>query len=386
VVVAIHSDPARSSGVLDVLGRLPGAISAAGPNANVVALMADATAAVQAVGTGVAPRPSMQLWTPPTPDAPGAQPGTAMSGTVTLYHGTTDRGADSIRSRGIDLSVQRDRTDFGTGFYTTPDHWDARRMARKRAQAHGGVPVVLRFDVPAEELNEMSGIWFPRASREYQEFVRMMRLKGRRHAFDWVRGPVLYGVRDFLAGGEVNASGDQVSFHTPRAAQVLAAQLVGERSVRPAGPNGFECRCGENHWGIHGAAGLLPWYRDSDGMDWFLLQQRGRGDYAGTWGLLGGAREADESAEQAAIREAAEEGGLHPSAYTVLGSFVDDHGGWAFTTVFAVVSSRDIAFRRNRETSRLEWVRRDWVPTLDLHPGLAATWNELMRAFLGRFA
>lgn len=111
----------------------------------------------------------------------------------------------------------------------------------------------------------------------------------------------------------------------------------------------------------------------------------GTRDYAGTWGLLGGAREADESAEQAAIREAAEEGGLHPSAYTVLGSFLDDHGGWGFTTVFAVVDSRDIGFRRNRETSRLEWIRRDWVQTLDLHPGLAATWNELMRVFLGRF-
>jgi len=60
-----------------------------------------------------------------------------MSGTVTLHHRTTDRGADSIRSRGIDLSVQWDRTDFGTGFYTTPDHWDARRVARKRTRAHG---------------------------------------------------------------------------------------------------------------------------------------------------------------------------------------------------------------------------------------------------------
>jgi 8-oxo-dGTP pyrophosphatase MutT (NUDIX family) len=116
--------------------------------------------------------------------------------------------------------------------------------------------------------------------------------------------------------------------------------------------------------------GLLLWYRDGAGADWFLLQQRARGDYAGTWGLLGGAREAHESAEQAAIREAAEEGGLHPGAYVVLGSFLDDHGGWGFTTVFAAAHSRDIEFRRNRETSRLEWIRRDWVQTLDLHPGL----------------
>jgi 8-oxo-dGTP pyrophosphatase MutT (NUDIX family) len=379
VAVSSHSDPGRSARVLDTLRDLPAAISAAGPSGNAVALLSDATAVVQAIGTGASPRPAMQIW---MPAAPGAS--ATMSGIVTLYHGTTDRGADSIRNRGVDLSVQRDRTDFGTGFYATPDDWDARRMARKRAQSHGGSPVVLRFDVPAEALNRMSGIWFPHANIEYQEFVRMMRLKGRRHSYDWVRGPVLYSVRDFLAGGEVNTSGDQISFHTPQAAELLDTHLVEERAVRRAGRNGFDCACGENHWGRHGAAGLLLWHRDAAGVDRFLLQQRGRSDHPGTWGLLGGAREQDESAERAAIREAVEESGIDPAAFTVLGSFLDDHGGWSYTTVFAVADSRNIDFRLNRETRRLEWVRRDQVHMLNLHPGLAATWSDVLKEFLGR--
>jgi hypothetical protein len=290
VAVADASDPGMSSRILDVLGSLPEGISALGPQGNIEAFLSNAAADVTAIRTGVEPQ-AIEMWS-----ASAGSELNEWSGTVTLYHGTTDRDAESIRSEGIQLAVQQRRTDFGTGFYTTPDHWDARRMARRRAQARGGAPVVMRFDVPAERLNEMSGMTFPGPSQEYQDFVRMMRnTQGLRHTFDWVSGPVLYGVRDFRLGGEFTASGAQVSFHTSRAVQLLTAHLVDERGVRRAGSNGFDCPCGENHWGIDGAAGLLPWYRDSVGADWFLLQERGSGDYAGTWGLLGGAREPNET-------------------------------------------------------------------------------------------
>lgn len=72
--------------------------------------------------------------------------------------------------------------------------------------------------------------------------------------------------------------------------------------------------------------------------------------------------------------------------YTIPGSFLDDHGDRGFTTVFAVVNARDTGFRRSRETSRLEWIRRDRAATLDLRPGLAATWNELVHVVLGRYS
>ncbi len=67
-----------------------------------------------------------------------------------------------------------------------------------------------------------------------------------------------------------------------------------------------------------------------------LLQHRAEwSHHGGTWGLLGGARHSAETAEQAAAREATEESGLDPRSYTVTGRFVDDHGGWSYTTVIA---------------------------------------------------
>ncbi len=89
------------------------------------------------------------------------------------------------------------------------------------------------------------------------------------------------------------------------------------------------CAQGHRHWGVHGAAGLLLWHGGA-----VLLQHRALwSHHGGTWGLLGGARRRAETAEQAAAREAAEEAGLPPGSYTVTGTYVDDHGGWSYTTV-----------------------------------------------------
>src|SRR5690606_24752726 len=50
------------------------------------------------------------------------------------------------------------------------------------------------------------------------------------------------------------------------------------------------CGLGHTHWGRFGAAGLLPYHRDSDGQVWVLLQQRAWwGIGGGTWGMFGGA-------------------------------------------------------------------------------------------------
>jgi 8-oxo-dGTP pyrophosphatase MutT (NUDIX family) len=380
-LIAVNSGPDASSRVLDALRSLPGAINASVGvgKGNVLLLLTDATDAVTATGTGAAlPAPRTST---PEPRHAGAPDG--WTGTVTLYHGTNDHGAARIRDEGIRLAASRAQVDFGRGFYTTQSRRRAEQTARQRTRTHRGAPVVLRFEIPAAVLNDLSGRNFPGADHEYQEFVRAMRTTSPPHDFDWVRGPVLYNVLDFLAGGEIHAGSEQISFHTPRAVQILTAHLVEERIVqRSAGRNRIDCPCGESHWGLHGAAGLLLWHRDGAGSDWFLLQQRARSDYAGTWGLLGGARESGETAEQAVVREVREEGGLDPAAYTVLGAYLNDHGGWGFTTLFAEARSRDLTLRRNRETARLEWVRRDRIHTLDLHPGLAGTWNALMQTFL----
>ena len=99
--------------------------------------------------------------------------------------------------------------------------------------------------------------------------------------------------------------------------------------MRGDGDGWARCARGHRHWGVFGAAGLLLWH---DGA--VLLQHRAEwSHHGGTWGILGGARDSGETAAEAAAREATEEAGLPRSTYCVGGEHVDDHGGWAYTTV-----------------------------------------------------
>jgi len=133
------------------------------------------------------------------------------------------------------------------------------------------------------------------------------------------------------------------------------------------------CHQGHKHWGVYGAAGLLLWHGDD-----VLLQHRAVwSHFGGTWGLLGGARHRAESAEQAARREAAEEAGLDPSAYAVVGCYVDDHGGWSYTTVVARAPEAVTPTGLTDETIAVRWVPADRLDELPLHPGLAATWEKV---------
>ena len=88
--------------------------------------------------------------------------------------------------------------------------------------------------------------------------------------------------------------------------------------------------------------------------------------------MLGGARNSDETAEQAAGREAAEEAGLEPSAYTVIGRYLDDHGGWSYTTVLACTDRATLPSSLTAETVEVRWVPMDRLDELPLHPGFAA--------------
>ncbi len=142
--------------------------------------------------------------------------------------------------------------------------------------------------------------------------------------------------------------------------------------------NGWvECSLGHAHWGLHGAAGLLLHTVDDHGVVRVLLQHRAAWSHHGdTWGLPGGARDSHEDAVTAALREADEEAGLDRSVVRIRQAFVDDHGGWAYTTVLAD-TPEPLVTTLQRESVALAWVPLDAVAQRALHPGFAATWPEV---------
>lgn len=136
------------------------------------------------------------------------------------------------------------------------------------------------------------------------------------------------------------------------------------------------CALGHRHWGFYGAAGLLLWHGDR-----ILLQHRALWSHHGdTWGVLGGARQQSETAEQAAQREAAEEAGLEPRSYKLTGCYLDDHGGWSYTTVIGRADHALALTALTAETIAVRWVSVDELPTLALHPGFAASWDAVRAA------
>lgn len=135
------------------------------------------------------------------------------------------------------------------------------------------------------------------------------------------------------------------------------------------------CGAGHQHWGRHGAAGLLLRSTGPDGAVQVLLQRRAWWTHhGGTWGVPGGARASWETPEQAALREVAEE--VHASLDLVAIDRIhhDDHGGWSYWTVLASVAQPVAARPRGHEGAEVRWVTASEVGELPLHPGFATTW------------
>jgi 8-oxo-dGTP diphosphatase len=143
--------------------------------------------------------------------------------------------------------------------------------------------------------------------------------------------------------------------------------------------NGWvRCAHGHRHWGRHGAAGLLICHVDPGGTSAVLLQHRAAWSHHGdTWGIPGGARDSHETAEEAALREAAEECRLDLDRITVTEAWEDDHGGWSYTTVQAVTPLRLPVEPQGFESVAVSWVPIPDVDLLPLHPGFAATWPTM---------
>lgn len=141
------------------------------------------------------------------------------------------------------------------------------------------------------------------------------------------------------------------------------------------GDGWVQCACGNKHWGLNGAAGLLI-VRDHE----ILLQHRAPWVHNGdTWGIPGGARDSHESTIEAAFREAIEETGIDTDLLTPLHTFIDNHGDWKYETVIAQAADGLIAHEVNDESQEVRWVEISKVDQLNLHPSFKNSWPELMK-------
>lgn len=163
---------------------------------------------------------------------------------VILWHGCTARDRDRIEGTGIDLAQCRVDTDFGRGFYTTTIRrqaeqwaWDRLRQGRP-AWRRGNQAVVLRFRVSRARLGRLRSLQFVLGDFHNEDFWSLVQhcrrsvpaVQGRSEVihdhrcprfgwYDVVTGPVAAFWRQRVA----MADADQVSFHTPKAVQILNA-------------------------------------------------------------------------------------------------------------------------------------------------------------------
>ena len=83
------------------------------------------------------------------------------------------------------------------------------------------------------------------------------------------------------------------------------------------GDGWVQCACGNKHWGLNGAAGILI-VRGQE----ILMQHRAPWVHNGdTWGIPGGARDSHETTIEGAFREAIEETGIDTDLLTPLHTF-----------------------------------------------------------------
>ncbi|WP_458413102.1 hypothetical protein ACNQFZ_20265 [Schinkia sp. CFF1] len=136
-----------------------------------------------------------------------------------VYHGTNLFAAKLIQYTGILLNAQRELTDFGKGFYVTPNHMQAiewSQVKSKNPQVHPTmlewlkinkceylhhqetkIPAYLTFDIDITRLLHLNGLIFPmpgepswhQKKETWKSFVQNCR-RGLKHPYDFVYGPV----------------------------------------------------------------------------------------------------------------------------------------------------------------------------------------------------
>ena len=144
------------------------------------------------------------------------------------------------------------------------------------------------------------------------------------------------------------------------------------------GDGWIDCQCGSRHWGRYGAAGVVLLDPTSRSI---LMQLRAEWTHGGrVWGIPGGARDSHETAIESALREMSEELAIHPDLVEVVHDNIwADHNDWSYHTVIAI-TSRDVEFQVNDEAELAEWVEFSKVSELELHPGFATNWSDILHA------
>ena len=96
----------------------------------------------------------------------------------------------------------------------------------------------------------------------------------------------------------------------------------------------------------------------------------------GTWGIPGGATADGESPIEGALRESYEEANITPEDSDVVGSYCEDHGPWAYTTVFAFEKPghRVEPKANDDESMEIEWVPIEEVPNRKLLTAMRTDW------------
>jgi 8-oxo-dGTP pyrophosphatase MutT (NUDIX family) len=139
------------------------------------------------------------------------------------------------------------------------------------------------------------------------------------------------------------------------------------------------CALGHRHWGRAGAAGLFLHRAGENGWEVLLQHRADWSHHGGTWGTPGGALHEGEPPERGALREVREELGLLPDDVVLGACSVDDHGGWAYTTVLArpARSIEPSDLRLDGESNGAAWLPVDGLDSVPLHPGLASSLHRL---------
>lgn len=134
--------------------------------------------------------------------------------------------AQSILTRGPDLSRSRPKLDFGRGFYVTTRQAHAARWAARVADAKGEQPAVLSWNVKYDDFDRWPKIVFAEAGKsadEYWTFVTMNRkIQGSHRSspsgyFHVVVGPASNNYVDREPVDDL----DQISFHTSHGLSLL---------------------------------------------------------------------------------------------------------------------------------------------------------------------